>query len=525
MPLISDKITTLSMLQDHALQSPQRIYATFDNQTLSIAELYVEVGITAAALSNLGVKPGDRVAVMLDNSLDYVVLFFSLIWLGAIHVPINTRLRHSSLKFLIEHAKPQFIIVEQHYVEHFDASSKSVSSAVIVGHCSKMRSTWELTTGEQLNLDPGTIEPVSTKPSDVLFIMYTSGTTGPPKGVLVTDKMLRASAYAATLTADAKAGDRFPVWEPLYHIGAAQLLPMALEIGIELHFIGTFSASQFWEKVRAVEATQIHFLGGILQILLRQPPSQSDQRHGCRIAWGGGAPVAVNKAFEARFGIQVRENYGMTEASSLTSINTDGHKGSVGKVAPYFDVRILGPDNAILAHGIHGEIVVRGREQGLITPGYFDNEPATKKAIRNNWLHTGDFGYLDKDNYLYYAGRLKESIRRRGENISAWEIERVVEMLDIVEQAAAIGVKDELGDEEIKLFVKLSQKSTNNIASPEQILNWCTSQLADFQIPRYLAIVDQFILTGTQRIRKEMLPATVHDCIELTKQRNSGPKF
>jgi len=523
MGLISDTNTTLSRLQDHARQSPQRLYATFENQSLTIGELYVEAADTAAALSDQGVKSGDRVAVMLDNSLDYVVLFFALIWLGAIHVPVNTRLRHSSLKFLIEHAKPRFIIAEQHYIEHLDASSCSVSDAAIVSRDPASRSPWKLTTGKRLNTDLGAIDPVNAESSDVLFIMYTSGTTGPPKGVLVTDKMLRASAYAATLTADAKAGDRFPVWEPLYHIGAAQLLPMALDTGIELHFIGSFSASQFWKKIRAVQATQIHFLGGILQILLRQPPDPLDRQHGCRIAWGGGAPVTVSKTFEARFDIQVRENYGMTEASSLTSINTDGHKGSVGKVAPYFDVRIMGPGDAILGHGNHGEIVVRGREQGLITPGYYDNESATQKTIRDQWLYTGDLGYLDEDNYLYYAGRLKESIRRRGENISAWEIERVVEMLDIVEQAAAIGVTDELGDEEIKLFVKLSQKTTD-IAPPLQILNWCTEQLADFQIPRYLAIVDQFALTGTQRIRKELLPATVDDCIELAIDYSRGPR-
>ena len=523
MGLISDTNTTLSLLQDQARQSPQRLYATFENQSLNIGELSVEAGKVAMALSNLGVKSGDRVAVMLDNSLDYVVLFFALIWLGAIHVPVNTRLRHSSLKFLIGHAKPPFIIIEQDYIEHLDVSSCSGLGTTIISRDPASKSSWKLTTGKPLNLDLGTISPVEAQSSDVLFIMYTSGTTGPPKGVLVTDKMLRASAYAAALTSDAQAGDRFPIWEPLYHIGAAQLLPMALEAGVELHFIGAFSASQFWKKVKAVRATQIHFLGGILQILLRQPPNSLDQQHGCRIAWGGGAPTAVSKEFEARFNIQVRESYGMTEASSLTSINTDGHKGSVGKVAPYFDVRIMGPGDEILAHGVHGEIAVRGREQGLITPGYYDNETATQKTIRDQWLYTGDLGYLDQHNYLYYAGRVKESIRRRGENISAWEIERVVEMLEIVEQAAAIGVTDELGDEEIKLFVKLSQHDTD-MAPALQILNWCTEQLANFQIPRYLAIVEQFTLTGTQRIRKELLPKSIDDCIEFPVQYGHQPK-
>ncbi|MFT5115247.1 MAG: crotonobetaine/carnitine-CoA ligase, partial [Parasphingorhabdus sp.] len=378
------------------------------------------------------------------------------------------------------------------------------------------KSPWKLNNCNNLNLAIFPADPVDGTADDILFIMYTSGTTGPPKGVLVTDKMLRASAYAATSTSDAKAGDIFPVWEPLYHIGAAQLLPLALEVGAELHFIGAFSASTFWQKVREIRATQIHFLGGILQILLRQPVDPLDKHHHCRIAWGGGAPATITVEFETRFNIQVRENYGMTEASSLTSINSDGHKGSVGNVAPYFEVKIMSGDDKRVAAGIHGEIVVRQLEDGLITPGYFNNAEATRNTIRNGWLYTGDLGCLDENNYLYYAGRVKESIRRRGENISAWEIERVVERLAAVEQAAAIGVPDELGDEEIKLFVKLTDEA-NPEKSISQICNWCAEQLPAFQIPHHLAVIDQFPLTGTQRIRKELLPKSIDDCITVAQ--------
>tara|TARA_Y100000815_G_C13183233_1_gene440120 strand:+ start:88 stop:759 length:672 start_codon:yes stop_codon:yes gene_type:complete len=219
----------------------------------------------------------------------------------------------------------------------------------------------------------------------------------------------------------------------------------------------------------------------------------------------------VAQDFEARFAIEVRENYGMTEASSLTSFNLDGHKGSVGRPVPYFEVRVVDETDAELEQRQTGEIIVKAREPGLITPGYFRNEAATRAAIRDGWLYTGDLGFLDEKGNLFYSGRLKDNIRRRGENISAWEIERVVEQLEFVEQAAAIAVSDDFGDEEIKLFVQLVAVLIVP-PSADDIFDWCVHRLSDFQVPRYLSFVDSFPMTGTERIQKELLSKSTEDC-------------
>ena len=246
-------------------------------------------------------------------------------------------------------------------------------------------------------------------------------------------------------------------------------------------------------------------------MLLRQEKSTTDTCHTCRVAWGGGAPSTIASEFQRRFNVEVRENYGMTEASSLTSINEQGHIGSVGKPAPYFDVRIVDAEGVKKSVNEKGEIVVKELEEGRLTPGYFRNEEATSSAIRDGWFFTGDLGYFDQSGYLYYSGRIKDSIRRRGENISAWEIERVVEQLDFVEQAAAIGVPDELGDEAIKLFAKLTEFMP--VESPvAAVHNWCLERLPDFQVPTYIVIIDEFPMTGTERIRKESLSI---DTVEL----------
>jgi crotonobetaine/carnitine-CoA ligase len=512
MTLIRSNQTVLSLLQERAHSAGETLFAAFQGQNLTIAELYQRVGHTVAELSRAGIIRGDRVAVMLDNNLDYVVLYFALMQVGAIHIPVNTRLRHDSLDYLMAHCDPALIIAEEAYLEFLQAGQLDGGANTLVTRTAQSGIQWKVKpsgigSGRDVQYDddlPAT--------DQVILIMYTSGTTGPPKGVMVTDRMLRASSVASAITCAARSGDIFPVWEPLYHIGAAQLLPLALTIGVELHFIGSFSASQFWGQAREIGATHIHFLGGILQMLLCQKPDVLDKQHHCRIAWGGGAPVGVAERFESRFGVEVRENYGMTEASSLTSINEDGHKGSVGKPAPYFEVRIVDSQHCEAPIGTQGEIVVRSREYGLITPGYFRNAQATRETIRNSWLHTGDLGCLDAAGYLYYAGRLKESIRRRGENISAWEIERVVERLAWVEQAAVIGVPDDLGDEDIKLFIKLADEA-QPVEVCAEIFNWCRRRLPAYQMPTYLSVVRQFPLTGTKRIRKEMLSRSVDGCM------------
>ena len=199
----------------------------------------------------------------------------------------------------------------------------------------------------------------------------------------------------------------------------------------------------------------------------------------------------------------------MTEASSLTSINVDARFGCVGRPAPWFDVRIVGEDGTPRGPGARGEILVREREPGLITPGYFRNPEATAHAIRGGWLHTGDLGYLDEQDYLHFCGRLKDCVRHRGENVSAWEIERVVERLGCIEECAVVGVPAEIGEEDIKLFIKARR---GEVPDPDTVFAWCARHLAHYQVPRYLAVVDGFEKTGTQRIRKETLPRTTADC-------------
>jgi len=245
-----------------------------------------------------------------------------------------------------------------------------------------------------------------------------------------------------------------------------------------------------------------------LQILLKQPHSPLDHAHGVRIAWGGGAPRDIWQPFQERFGIEIRECYGMTEASSITTCNDLGIVGSVGRPMPWLSVQIIGGDGQPVAPGERGEIVTREIAPGVITKGYFRNPEATAKALRDGQLHTGDLGSLDEAGNLYFHGRMSDSVRCRGENVSAWEVEHVAASHPAVEDCAMIGVSADVGEQDIKLFLKPRAGAGIDLAD---FSSWIGSRLAPYQNPRYLALVEEFERTPSLRIMKHKLSRALDD--------------
>jgi crotonobetaine/carnitine-CoA ligase len=352
------------------------------------------------------------------------------------------------------------------------------------------------------------------RPERVLAIMHTSGTTGPPKGVMLTERMLGAAARSAARVADVQPDDVLFLWEPLYHIAGLQAIALCLEHGVPCALVERFSASAFWDQVRRYRATQVHYLGGVFSILMKQAPRPDDRQHSARIAWGAAAPPGLWRAFEERFGVQVRECYGLTEGASFTTVNTEGKVGSIGRPVDHFEVAIVDENDGPLGELQVGEIIQRGREPGLIMDGYFNDPAASADALRGGWLHTGDLGYRDHEGFFYYAGRKKDSIRTRGENVSAWEVEQVAVSYPGVAQCAVIGVPSETGESDLKLFVKAGRGAH---IDPLDLVRWCDRQLAYFQVPRYVSFIDEFPVTPSQRIRKDALSRDVSDSWDLAK--------
>jgi crotonobetaine/carnitine-CoA ligase len=392
-------------------------------------------------MRHIGLAPGDAIALMLRNGPLAMALLFAIARARTIWVPINVQSRGENLGYIFNHSAPKLIIAEAALTATIEASGANLAGVQVF--------TIEMVQIIAKGHGEALWNEAAPAVDDTFAVMYTSGTTGRPKGVLVSHRMLRLSGEAVTLVSTVRAGDVMFMWEPLYHIGGAQMIVLPLIRDVTLAMVEHFSGSRFWQQANAHGASHIHFLGGILQILLKQPPSALDRTHGVRIAWGGGCPREIWGPFEQRFGVQIRECYGMTECSSITTYNDTGVAGSVGRPAPWFDVELIAPSGESVPIGERGEIVVRTILPGAITRGYLSNPEATARALRGDAFHTGDLGSFDAAGNMDFHGRMTDNVRVRGENVSALEVEQVVSKHPAVEDCAMIGVAAEIGEQDL----------------------------------------------------------------------------
>ncbi|EPC01524.1 hypothetical protein L861_16770 [Litchfieldella anticariensis FP35 = DSM 16096] len=489
-------------LRDIAAREPERLFGTFDQQPLTFGQLDRQAEALAAHLHReLGIRPGERAAVMMHNGPEAIAILFALAKAGIVWVPINARQRGSGLKYILEHCDPAVLFTDADLWQVIVDSGAAVTGKTLLLGGEEDSISGLLQSRDRLDAPAPAM-------SELYALMYTSGTTGKPKGVRVTHAMMAYALKSVELLCSIKPGDVFFQWEPFYHIGGAQMLLLPLFFDVQLSLTERFSASRFWEQVNASGATHIHYLGGILQILLKQPPGELETTHKVRIAWGGGCPSDIWSTLQERFGFEIRECYGMTEASSLTTFNAEGKPGSVGRAVPWLDIAIHDEQGRPVPTGKPGQIVVRETQPGVLFDGYFRNADATQKTLSSGMLHTGDRGWLDSDGYLYFLGRITDSVRCRGENVSAWEVESVTHQHPDVEECAMIGVDAEIGEQDIKLFVK---PKAGRAIEFQELFYWLKERLASYQCPRYFAIVEEFERTPSHRIVKHRLPTTIQE--------------
>jgi crotonobetaine/carnitine-CoA ligase len=334
---------------------------------------------------------------------------------------------------------------------------------------------------------------------DISCILYTSGTTGPSKGVVLPHSANVHIARSAIAFMDWGPQDTMYTAFPLFHVNAKFTSVLAAMIsGARLVIDERFSASRFWDRMREEGVTGFNAMGSMMAMIFNQPERADDRDHPVNRTYCAATPAAVWRPFEERFGVRVLEHYGMTEIG-IATYNREGRVGSCGRPAPWFDVRLADDEDRDAAPGEGGELQVRPRLPGIVLQEYWQRPDATAEALRNLWFHTGDRMRADEDGYLYFVDRTKDCIRRRGENISSWELETVVAGFEDVLEAAAYGVPSELGEDEVMVAVVLRPGATLDV---DALYAFCEERVARFAVPRYVRVVDELPKTPSQRVQK-----------------------
>ncbi len=495
--------TVGSALRARAAMTPDEPFVSFEGTTTTFAETLTRGEQTASALAELGVGRGSTVAVMLPNCPEFLDIWFACALLGAVLVPVNAGLRGEGLRYIVEHSESNVVVCDGALSGVFDDALPTTGPKI------------RLVRGESspawLALDEliaGTYAAPAwpdVQHADLASILYTSGTTGLPKGVMnCHNAYLVAGSEFARRHVAMRESDILYTSLPLFHVNAQMLTTMgSLLSGRPMVLAPRFSASGFFDDLRRHGATIFNYIGAMLTMLYKQPTRADDGDNPCRLAIGGAAPKELWRNFERRFDLDLLEIYGLTETATycLGSPPGDIRVGKVGVPVSWAIVQVHDGDGREVAPGVPGEIVVRPKQPDILFHGYFKNPDATNQAMRDGWFHSGDRGMLDADGYFAFIDRIKDSIRRRGENISSYEVERIVNSYPHVEESAAVGVPSELGEEDVLIAVV----ARDGAIDPADLIAYCSERMAAFMIPRYVRICSELPKTATQRVQKYLL--------------------
>jgi crotonobetaine/carnitine-CoA ligase len=496
------------VLRSRAETHRNTAFLKFRDGELTFAEVDVAADRYANGLAAEGVRRGDHVAVMLPNCPEFVPVIVALARLGAVAVPVNTAYRGELLRHVLDSADVSTLLVDAEYADRLPPVLPTLPDPIRVIVRGQEPSLAVLAEGAipMSRLLAHGADPVhgGARFSDLQAIMYTSGTTGRSKGAMVPHALALACAYDSLDYLD-RWGKTTYCPLPLFHAaGLWDGVFSSLLSGSAIGIVERFSASRFWDDVRHFDAQVTMSVFAMIPILLSAPPGPRDRDHPLETFYMGKS--VLDAPLMERFGVRSAETYTSTEVGIATgSPYGKWRVGSMGQAhAERFDVAVVDEDDREVAPGEPGELVVRPKQPFVITTGYYGMPEATARAFRNMWFHTGDRAWRDDDGYFYFLDRIADAIRRRGENISAFDIECEINLHPAVVESAAFGVPSELGEEDVKLAVV---RAPGSELSAAELAAYCAAKLPSFMVPRYIEFVGELPRTPTDKVAKHELRA------------------
>ena len=498
------------VLEQRAAARPDHPVMHWDGRDYTYAAINREANRIAEGFASRGIEPGQRCAVMMQNTPAHVFVWFATAKHGVVEVPINTAYRGDILTHIVTSARVTAMVLDAEFVpvvariadrcpglgtfivagDDLDDARRSLPGVVL--------SLEDVSTGD------GSDRPRAIEATTTACIMFTSGTTGPSKGVVINNHFELSFAVVFNEIVSLRADDVTYNFLPFFHIAGKFIMLGTMLADCRMLLRPRFSAGRFWQDVRAHGVTVTVGVGGICHMLWAEPPRPDDADNPLRMIYSVPNPHDVQEEFLARFGLELTEGYGSTEANIVvyTRPGEPTPRGAAGRAPPYYEVAIFDEMDRPVPPGTSGEIVVRAKHPYILMEGYDGLPEATLAAFRNLWFHSGDRGHMDENGFLFFHDRMKDAIRRRGENISSFEVERTVNKHPDVAETAAIAVPADVGEDEVKVVVV---RNPGAALSEEALLRHCAAEMPYFMVPRFIEFRADLPRTPTQKVRKVVL--------------------
>ena len=504
----------VTLLEEQAakLKDKTFLYIVYQARSVSYQDMDLNANRIAHFLLNLGAEPGDGIATLMNNSSEFLDIFFGIQKIGMYVNTVNTSLRGDQLAYTIDNSDTKYLVVDHDLLDIYQGvADRTPKVERVIVNTLEAPAGFKVPKGMIDLKDAYHIDVPTTKPEvkfdedSILMLMYTSGTTGLPKGVVMRynkNILDRVKMLAGILlTPDSV----YYTALQLFHGNALYVTTTsALVVGCTVALSKRFSAGRFWEEITKSKATVFNTIGAIIPILMKQPESLYEKNHQVVRILSAGCPAALWEPFENRFGVKIWEAYAAIDGTGFIANFGDGPKGSIGKPLNSI-IRLVDEKGNDVSTGATGELLFKVDPNKKSTVEYYKNPDASGEKTKGEWEYTGDLMYQDEQGYIYFVGRSTDSMRRRGENVSAYDVEQAILKHPSVLEAAVYAVPSEMTEDEIMASVKLVD---GRKLAGKELWGFLQDKLAKFAIPRYIRIIDDFPRTETFRIKKGELKST-----------------